>query len=178
MAELSTSSGSSGTPASDALVAVRHLVKAFGKTRALDDVSLDVHAGETFGLIGPNGSGKTTLIRAAAGSRRAHQWQVRVLGRRMPDRRVAPPDRLHDAVQRALQRTERAREPGVLRRALRAARARSAQRIAETLALVDLADRPNRRSDAERRHAPARLAGLRADPPAAAAVSRRADGGH
>ena len=101
MAELSTSSGSSGTPASDALVAVRHLVKAFGKTRALDDVSLDVHAGETFGLIGPNGSGKTTLIRVllglgapTAGRRRAGQQDAQPTGRAA--------DRLHDAGQRAL----------------------------------------------------------------------------
>ncbi|WP_168013356.1 ABC transporter ATP-binding protein [Halomonas salinarum] len=38
--------------------------------RLLEDVSLTVEAGETFGLVGPNGSGKTTLLRVLAGLRR------------------------------------------------------------------------------------------------------------
>src|SRR5688500_9651376 len=36
----------------------------FGTFTAVDRVSLMVHEGEVFGLLGPNGSGKTTLIRA------------------------------------------------------------------------------------------------------------------
>lgn len=39
----------------------------FGKFTAVDKVSLQVGAGEVFGLLGPNGSGKTTLIRALCG---------------------------------------------------------------------------------------------------------------
>jgi ABC-2 type transport system ATP-binding protein len=41
--------------------------KAFGKTVAVDGLSLDVHAGEVFGLLGPNGAGKTTTISIATG---------------------------------------------------------------------------------------------------------------
>ena len=37
--------------------------KTFGGTVALDEVTLDVHAGELFGLVGPDGGGKTTLFR-------------------------------------------------------------------------------------------------------------------
>lgn len=74
-------------------VAVSHLRKVFGRgshaTRALDDVTFDVLPGETFGLIGPNGSGKTTLIRILLGIATATGGEARVLGRRMPDRRVA-----------------------------------------------------------------------------------------
>jgi ABC-2 type transport system ATP-binding protein len=70
-------------------IVVQHIVKSFGDVRALDDVSLDVMAGETFGLIGPNGSGKTTLIRILLGLAWPTSGTVRVLDHQMPDRSVA-----------------------------------------------------------------------------------------
>ena len=48
-------------------VQVRNLCLSFGKTKALDDVSLEFPDGQFFGLLGPSGSGKTTLLRCIAG---------------------------------------------------------------------------------------------------------------
>lgn len=44
-------------------IKVDKLSKAYGKTQALREVSLEVESGELFGLIGPDGAGKSTLIR-------------------------------------------------------------------------------------------------------------------
>ena len=49
--------------ASSLLIRADGVTKRFGKTLALDTVSLQVGRGEIFGLLGPNGAGKTTLIR-------------------------------------------------------------------------------------------------------------------
>jgi ABC-2 type transport system ATP-binding protein len=45
------------------IVRAEHVTKTFGKTRALDDVTLSFEPGIIYGLLGPNGAGKTTLIR-------------------------------------------------------------------------------------------------------------------
>jgi ABC-2 type transport system ATP-binding protein len=47
-------------------IAVTNVVKRFGATTALDDVSFSVEPGELFGFIGPDGAGKTTLFRILA----------------------------------------------------------------------------------------------------------------
>jgi ABC-2 type transport system ATP-binding protein len=39
------------------------LVKAFGETRALNDLNLTIRGGSVYGVLGPNGAGKTTAIR-------------------------------------------------------------------------------------------------------------------
>lgn len=48
---------------SDLAIEIKNISKTFGKTRALDGVSLNIRQNELFGLLGPNGAGKTTLIR-------------------------------------------------------------------------------------------------------------------
>lgn len=44
-------------------VRIESVSKNYGEVEALQDISLDIHSGELFGLIGPDGAGKTTLFR-------------------------------------------------------------------------------------------------------------------
>ena len=62
------------------IVEVRDLSRRFGKTQALDSVSLTVRSGLVYGLVGANGQGKTTLMRHLPGLLRAQQGTVRVFG--------------------------------------------------------------------------------------------------
>jgi len=50
------------------LVEMRNIHVAFGGVRAVDDVSVDLHAGEVIGLVGGNGAGKSTLMRVLSGA--------------------------------------------------------------------------------------------------------------
>lgn len=71
-----TGAGAAAAPA----VAVAGLVKAYGTTRAVDDLSFAVAPGEVFALLGPNGAGKTTTIEILEGYRAPDAGSVRVLG--------------------------------------------------------------------------------------------------
>jgi branched-chain amino acid transport system ATP-binding protein len=64
----------------DVLLDVEGVAKHFGGFAALSDVSLQVRAGERFGLIGPNGSGKTTLINCISGALRNDRGRIRFGG--------------------------------------------------------------------------------------------------
>ncbi len=72
------------------LLSVQHASKRFGAVVALDDVSIDVGAGEFFALLGPSGCGKTTLMRLIAGFETPDFGRVLLAGR---DLAGAPPHR-------------------------------------------------------------------------------------
>jgi ABC-2 type transport system ATP-binding protein len=63
-----------------AIIEVEHLVKTFGSTRAVDDVTFQVEKGEIFGLLGPNGAGKTTTLRILLDIFKPDSGKVSVLG--------------------------------------------------------------------------------------------------
>ncbi len=64
----------------DAVLTCEGLVRRFGDLVAVDDVSLAIAPGETYGLLGPNGAGKTTTISMVAGLLEPDEGAARVLG--------------------------------------------------------------------------------------------------
>ncbi len=69
-------------------VSIQNLSHRYGKTLALDDVSLDIPKGATVGLIGPDGVGKSTLLSLMAGVKVIQDGRVEVLGGDMADKDV------------------------------------------------------------------------------------------
>jgi putative spermidine/putrescine transport system ATP-binding protein len=67
------------------MVEVRGVTRAFGGTRAVDDVTLDVRTGEFLTILGPSGSGKTTLLRMIAGFLAPTRGEIVVHGRPVAD---------------------------------------------------------------------------------------------
>lgn len=64
----------------EAALRTEALVRRFGPTLAVDDLSISVERGETFGLLGHNGAGKTTTIRLLNGVLAADAGRAEVLG--------------------------------------------------------------------------------------------------
>ena len=69
------------------VVRVRDVSLSYGKTRALDTVSLDIPAGIMVGLIGPDGVGKSSLLGLTAGAQKVQAGQIEVLGGDIADRK-------------------------------------------------------------------------------------------
>lgn len=66
-------------------IAVRGVTADYGQGTVLDNVSFDLQAGQTFGLMGLNGAGKTTLIKIMLGLMEAKSGDVEVFGRKRLD---------------------------------------------------------------------------------------------
>lgn len=62
------------------MIEVNHLVKEYGKFRALDGVNMNVGRGDIYGLVGPNGAGKSTLIRHLTGILKQDAGEIFVEG--------------------------------------------------------------------------------------------------
>ncbi len=62
-------------------IALEHITKHYGKTVAVDDLSLHVETGEIMGLLGPNGAGKSTTLHIISGLIRPTAGSVALFGR-------------------------------------------------------------------------------------------------
>jgi ABC-2 type transport system ATP-binding protein len=77
--------------AGEVVIQTRNLTKIYRdfwgrkKVRALNSLSLEVHKGEVFGLLGPNGSGKTTTLKLLLGLLFPTEGDVTILGRPATD---------------------------------------------------------------------------------------------
>ena len=68
------------------MIHIENLVKRYGDLVALNHLSLDIHEGEIFGLLGPNGSGKTTAINCLLSLLKYDKGTIEIFGQPMtPD---------------------------------------------------------------------------------------------
>jgi len=65
----------------EAVVEARGLGRRYGARTVLENIDLDVHAGQVFGVVGPDGAGKSTLLQMLAAILRPSAGTCRVLGR-------------------------------------------------------------------------------------------------
>ena len=68
---------------SDVVLRLDRVSRVFGTTKAVDEVSLEVNAGEVFTLLGPSGCGKTTTLRLIAGLERPDSGDIWLRDRRV-----------------------------------------------------------------------------------------------
>ncbi|WP_320821857.1 ATP-binding cassette domain-containing protein [Reinekea sp.] len=60
------------------MLSLRNVSKTYGGFAALNNLNLDVSAGQILGLLSPNGAGKTTLIRPLMGLQEISQGEIRL----------------------------------------------------------------------------------------------------
>ncbi len=61
-------------------IELRNLVKRYGSSLAVDNISLKIEKGEIFGLLGPNGAGKSTIIKMIMGLLKPNRGEIYVKG--------------------------------------------------------------------------------------------------
>jgi branched-chain amino acid transport system ATP-binding protein len=80
---------------------VRHLVKAFGGLRAVDDVSIEFPSGSLSAVIGPNGAGKSTFFNLISGAFPPDSGEILLDG--LDIIRLSRSERMHRGIARAFQ---------------------------------------------------------------------------
>src|SRR5438477_716005 len=132
------------------LLSIRHVTRRLGGIVAIDDVSLDVQAGQIVGLIGPNGAGKTTLFNVITRLYKPDSGTLEFAGRSLLR---TPPHRIvRRGIARTFQTVELFRTMTVLDNVLVGAHTRTKPfrsgsartRAQEVLAYVGIGDVANR----------------------------------
>jgi D-xylose transport system ATP-binding protein len=72
--------GSSESASVPPLVEMRGINVSYGGVHAVNDVTIDLHAGEVVGLVGGNGAGKSTLVKTLSGAHPADSGQILING--------------------------------------------------------------------------------------------------
>ncbi len=62
------------------MLKIEHLTKFYGEKKAVDDLTLEIAAGEIYGFIGHNGAGKTTTLKSVAGILGFDSGDIRING--------------------------------------------------------------------------------------------------
>lgn len=62
------------------MIELKNVTKKFGRFTAVNDISMNIEAGEVLGFLGPNGAGKTTTMRMISGFLRPTSGTIRVCG--------------------------------------------------------------------------------------------------
>jgi branched-chain amino acid transport system ATP-binding protein len=91
--------GGTAVPSSDDALTLEHVTRAFGALKAVDDVSLNVAAGQKYAVLGSNGAGKTTLFNAITGDFPPTSGRIRFFGEDITE---LPP---HERIRKGLRRT-------------------------------------------------------------------------
>jgi ABC-2 type transport system ATP-binding protein len=88
--------------ATELAIRTEDLTKQFDRHIAVNDVELEIQAGEVYGLIGPNGAGKTTLIRMLAAAEEPSKGEIYINGERLlrDTSGVSTPDRGNGNIKR------------------------------------------------------------------------------
>ena len=97
-------SGNGAARAGSTILHLEGITVRFGGISALEDVDLDVQAGEILGLIGPNGAGKTTLFDVVSGIRTPNSGRVVLDGNDITGRSAT--DRARRGLRRTFQRVQ------------------------------------------------------------------------
>ncbi len=82
---MSVAETSTDTATSEIALSLKGITKDFPGVRALDDVNLEVRAGEVHGVVGENGAGKSTLMAITSGALRSDSGTVTILDEELED---------------------------------------------------------------------------------------------
>lgn len=67
------------------VIEINNLTKIYSNGRGIDDINLEIYAGDIFGFLGPNGAGKTTAMKIMTGLIKPDKGDVRIFGHSIKD---------------------------------------------------------------------------------------------